>query len=175
MGICRISAAIEASLFNRLNITAEYFDKRTNDLLFDVYLPLSAGATSTSAAESTITRNLGSVSNRGFELDVDYKIVSSRDWDWSVGVNATWLKNEILTLPEQNRESGIVSGTKKYMEGHGIYDYWLYQYVGVDQLTGNSLYLPNMEDYFIVTQPGGEEVKIRQLVTEQVSCPPSML
>ena len=68
----------------------------------------------------------------------------------------TWLKNEILTLPEQNRESGIVSGTKKYMDGHGIYDYWLYQYVGVDQLTGNSLYLPNMEDYFIVTQPGGE-------------------
>ena len=143
------SFAAEATMFDRLNITVEYFDKRTNDLLFDVNLPLSAGGTSTSTAEATVTRNLGSVSNRGFEFDLGYDILKNKDWNWKVGLNATFLENKILTLPEQNRAKGIVSGTKKYMEGHGIYDYWLYQFAGVDQLTGNSLYIPNLEEYFI--------------------------
>lgn len=68
-------------------------------------------------------------------------------------MNATVLKNKILKLPEENKEHGIISGTKKYMEGHGMYDYWLHQFVGVDQMTGNSLYKPNLEDYFI-GEPG---------------------
>ena len=116
------SVAAEASLFDRLNLTVEYFDKRTNDLLFDVFLPLSAGGTSTGTAEATVTKNLGAVSNNGFEIDIDYTILKNRDLRWSVSANATFLKNKILTLPEQNREKGIISGTKKYMEGHSIYD-----------------------------------------------------
>lgn len=151
------SAAVEATLFRNFDLSVEYFDKRTKDLLFDVYLPLSAGATSTGSAEATITKNLGTVSNRGVELTASYKIINSRDLEWSIGANATWLKNKIITLPEQNRENGIISGTKKYMEGHGIYDFWLYQYVGVDQLTGNSLYLPDLEAYHIVAE-GGEKI-----------------
>lgn len=154
------SVAAEASIFERLNLTVEYFDKRTNDLLFDVFLPLSAGGTSTGSAEATVTRNLGAVSNNGFEIDVDYLILKNKDFRWNVSVNATFLKNKILTLPEQNREKGIISGTKKYMEGHGIYDYWLYQFAGVDQMTGNSLYLPNLEDYFVgVVGDGVEEME----------------
>lgn len=151
------SVAAEASLFKKVDLTLEYFDKRTNDLLFDVYLPLSAGGTSTGSAEATITKNLGAVSNKGFEFDVNYLIIKNKDFKWSASLNATFLKNKILTLPEQNREKGIISGTKKYMEGHGIYDFWLYQFVGVDQMTGNSLYLPNLEDYFIGIEGDGVE------------------
>jgi hypothetical protein len=33
------------------------------------------------------------------------------------------------------------------MEGHGIYDFWLPQFVGVDQMTGNALYLPDTVAY----------------------------
>ena len=62
---------VDARLFNRWNISVEYFDKRNKDLLFDVYLPLSAGATSSSSAESTITKNLGVISNRGIEINTD--------------------------------------------------------------------------------------------------------
>ncbi len=141
--------AAEATLFDRLNVSLEYFDKRSKDLLFDVNLPLSAGGTSSSSAESTVTRNIGSVSNRGFEINADVYAIRNRDWSWNIGLNATFLKNKIITLPEQNRKNGIINGTKKYMEGHGIYDYFMYQFVGVDQMTGNSLYLPNLEDYSI--------------------------
>lgn len=153
------SIAAEASLFKKLDITVEYFDKRTKDLLFDVNLPLSAGATSTGSAAATITRNIGSVSNKGLEFDLNYQILKNRDWKWRVGLNGTILRNKILKLPEENREHGIISGTKKYMEGHGMYDYWLHQFVGVDQMTGNSLYKPNLDDYFIGEPGDGVEEK----------------
>lgn len=141
--------AIEGTLFDRMNFSVEYFDKRSRDLLFDVNLPLSAGATSSTSAVSTVTKNLGTVSNRGFEFIADVDIIRNRNWRWNVGLNLTTLKNKIITLPEQNRENGLINGTKKYMEGHGVYDFWMYQFVGVDQLTGNSLYLPDLETYTV--------------------------
>lgn len=145
--------ALEGTLFNRANFSIEYFDKRSQDLLFNVYLPLSAGATSTGAAEATITKNLGSVSNRGLEFIFDVDLYKKNFWKWNLGFNATALKNKIVRLPEQNRKDGIVSGTKKYMEGHGIYDFWMYQYTGVDMMTGRSLYLPDFERYYVGEEP----------------------
>ncbi len=140
---------IDGTFFDRLNVSLDYFDKRSKDLLFDVNLPLSAGATSTSDAEATITKNLGSVSNRGVEFVIDADIIRTKDFRWNLGLNGTYLKNKIVTLPEQNRENGIISGTKKYVEGRGIYDFWMYQFVGVDQYTGMSLYKPDFDLYYI--------------------------
>lgn len=159
--------ALEGTFFNRLNLSVEYFDKRSQDLLFNVYLPLSAGGTSTSSAESTITKNLGSVSNRGVELVFDVNVLKARDWKWNVGVNATMLKNKIVRLPEQNRANGIVNGTKKYMEGHGIYDFWMFQYAGVDQMTGKALYQPDLDKYYIgtVAEVGKTQFPAAYLVT----------
>ncbi len=156
--------ALEGNLFKRLNFSIEYFDKRSKDLLFDVNLPLSAGATSSSSAEATISKNIGSVSNRGVEFSFDADIIKSRDLTWNLGLSATLLKNKIITLPEENRENGIISGTKKYMEGHGIYDFWMYQFVGVDQMTGNSLYLPDLEEYTIGIEDSENEIPEEYLV-----------
>lgn len=158
--------AIEGRAFDRANFTFEYFDRRSKKLLFDVNLPLSSGATSTSSAEAVQTANLGVVSNRGFEMAFDVDVIHSKDWTWNLGLNASWLKNEIITLPEQNREFGIVNGSKKYMEGHGIYDFWMYQFVGVDQMTGMSLYLPNYEDYYIGEAQEGKSELPAEYVTK---------
>lgn len=135
-----IGAAVEGRIFNRANFTVEYFDKKSKNLIFNYNLPLSAGATSTSAAEAVLVQNIGSISNRGWEFSFDVDVVRTKDFTFNFGANATWLKNVIETLPEPNRKNGIVSGTKKLMKGHGIYDYWLPQFVGVDQMTGRSLY-----------------------------------
>ena len=142
------STALEGRLFNRMNFIVEYFDKTTADLLFDVYQPLSAGGTSTSSAVSVQTMNLGSVSNRGFELSMDVDVVRTKDFVWNIGANATLMRNKILTLPEQNREEGILNGTKLLMEGHSIYAFYLYQYAGVDQMTGRALYLPDDKNFY---------------------------
>lgn len=140
-------AALEGTVFNRFNFVAEYFDKSSVDLLFDVNLPLSAGATSSSDAVATITKNIGTMSNRGWEFSLDADIIRNSEFKLNMGVNATFLKNVITKLPAENRKNGIIDGSKKYMEGHGRYDYWLYQYVGVDQMTGNALFKPDSVVY----------------------------
>jgi TonB-linked SusC/RagA family outer membrane protein len=147
--------ALESRLFNRLDLSVEYYDKRSRDLLFDVNLPLSAGATTSSAYAVTLTKNLGSIANRGVEINANVEVIKQRDFKWNVGTQFSTLKNTILTLPEENRENGIIDGTKKYMEGRGRYDFWLYQFAGTDQMTGRALYLIDDEKYSI--SPLGED------------------
>jgi len=140
-------AAIEGRLFGRANFIIEYFDKQSKNLIFDMNLPLSAGATSSSSAVAVITKNIGSVSNRGWEFTLDVDVVKTKDLRFNIGGNATFMKNKVVKLPEENRQNGIINGTKKIMEGHSIYDFWLPQFVGVDQMTGNALYLPDTVNY----------------------------
>jgi TonB-linked SusC/RagA family outer membrane protein len=139
--------ALEGRIFNRGNFTIEYFDKQSKNLIFNYNLPLTAGPTSTTAAESVIIQNIGSVSNRGWEFTFDVDVVRTKDFTFNFGANATWLKNVVKQLPEANKKNGIINGTKKIAEGHSIYDYWLPQYAGVDQMNGNALYKPDTVTY----------------------------
>jgi hypothetical protein len=140
---------IESRLFNRWNLNVEYFDRRNKDLLFDVILPITAGATSTGGTNPSITQNIGTMSNRGVEIETDIDIFRNRDWRINFSANATFLKSKILSLPEQNRKEGIIDGTKRYVEGGDRYAYWLYQFAGVDQMTGLSLYEFDDERFYI--------------------------
>lgn len=136
---------LEGRLFNRMNFSAEYFDKRNKDLLFDVYLPLSSGATSSSDAQSVVTRNIGTISNRGFELSADADVFKNNDWRVNVGGNITYLKNKIIKLPDQNKD-GIIDGSKFIVEGKSRYEFYLYTWEGVDSKNGYSLYKFNDGD-----------------------------
>ena len=140
---------IESRLFNCLNLNIDYFDRRNKDLLFSVILPVSAGGTSTGASNPSITQNIGTMSNRGVEIEADLDVIRTRDFRLNVFANGTFLKNRILSLPEQNREEGIIDGTKRFVEGGDRYAFWLYQYVGVDQMTGLSLYKFDDERFYI--------------------------
>ena len=152
------STALEGRLFDRLNFTLEYFSKTTKDLLFDVEHPTSVGGISGSDITTATTQNIGSVNNRGVEVSFDVDIIKKRDFVWNFGVNATWMKNTILKLPETDitnydgLQNAMRNGTKLWAEGHGIYDWHLYQYAGVDQMTGNALYLIDDTKYYILEE-----------------------
>lgn len=150
-----LNIGLEARLFNRVNLSFEYYDKRSNDLLFKFIQPLSAGATDSSTGLSTVWRNIGDVSNRGWEFSIDGDIIRNREWEWNIGLNLSKVKNKIGRLPDKDREEGIVNGDyQKLKEGHSIYEFWLYQYAGVDQMTGRSVYLPDFETYYIAGEDG---------------------
>ena len=138
---------LDGRLFNMVNFSIEYFDKRNKNLLFNVYNPLSAGATSTSDAESVITKNLGTISNKGLEFSVDVDVFRNRDWRINVGADITLLKNKVVKLPEQNKD-GIVDGTKKIVEGKSRYEFFTYTWEGINTKNGYSLYKFNDEDYY---------------------------
>lgn len=144
---------IDTRLFDRWNLSVEYFDKRNKDLLFDVYLPLSAGATSNSSAQATITQNLGTISNKGFEINTDVDIFRNKNWTVNFAANLSYIENKITKLPEQDKD-GIIDGIYKIVKGKSRYEFYTYTYVGVDQMTGNALYKANLEDYHVKAADG---------------------
>jgi len=124
--------ALEFRLFNKLNGVIEYYNRESDNLLFDVPLPLSSGSES-------IPQNIGTMYNRGIEIALDYDVVKTDDFKWNFGMNIATIKNEFTKLPQEE----IINGSKKLMVGHSIYDYWLKDWYGVDPADGSALYVAN--------------------------------
>ena len=125
-------AALEFSLFNsRLNGSLEYFHRKTTNLLMEVSLAPSSGLTSRN-------ENAGGLVNRGLEFAFDYDIIRSKDVTWNLGINGTFLKNEIISLPVPPYTKN--SSYHKVEEGHSVYEWWMYQWAGVDPQTGLCIY-----------------------------------
>ena len=83
---------LDLSLFDqRLKITADYYNKTTRDLLNAVTLPASSGYTTT-------IKNIGKMSNKGFEFMVDGDIIRTKDLSWMVSANIAINKNEVKGL-----------------------------------------------------------------------------
>jgi TonB-linked SusC/RagA family outer membrane protein len=122
-----LNIGLDFGLFdNRLSGSIEWFDRRSKDLLFSKSLVPSSGFSSTS-------QNIGSISNRGWELTVEGYPVSTKDWKWKLGLNATTYKNTITSLPTTE----MWSGNKKWVEGGSIYDFYLVEWAGVNPENGN--------------------------------------
>jgi len=82
---------------NRLVLTADYYDKRTHDLLLNAELPNSTGYTNA-------YKNIGETANRGIELTVSGDVVKNRDFTWNSSFNIAFNKNRVVKLT-QNQES----------------------------------------------------------------------
>ncbi len=124
--------ALEFGLLkNRITGTLEYFDRQSSNLIFDVPLPLSAGIT-------TQTRNIGTMYNRGIEVELGIDVLRAKDFNWHIDLNATSIKNQITKMPAESPE--IIDGTKKLKQGQSLYDFWLREYKGVNPSTGEALY-----------------------------------
>jgi TonB-linked SusC/RagA family outer membrane protein len=78
---------IDLRFFKSLNITVDYFDKKTKDMLCEVSIPDYLGYRS-------IWDNKGTVSNKGWEFDASYKFRAG-DVNLGVGANASYVKNVV--------------------------------------------------------------------------------
>jgi TonB-linked outer membrane protein, SusC/RagA family len=124
---------IDFKFLNRISGSVEFFNRVSDNLLFNVPLALSTGYSST-------PQNIGSMYNRGVEISLDANVLKmANGLSWDISANATTLKNSITKMPVETPT--IVSGTKQLAVGHSIYDYWLRQYAGVDSRDGSSLYI----------------------------------
>lgn len=129
-----LDAAVEFSLWNnRLNGTIEYYDRISDDLIFDVVLPLSLGG-------YTVSKNIGALSNSGWEVQLDGDIIRNESWRWNLGLNFSTLKNEVTRMPDDRPEIIQSGNYRKLSVGHSIYDFWLVESMGVDSETGAALY-----------------------------------
>lgn len=78
-------------LKNRIRFTADYYIKRTKDLLNSVQLPASTGYINT-------LQNVGEVENKGFEFAIEGDVLRKDDWTWTVAANISFNRNKIVKL-----------------------------------------------------------------------------
>ncbi len=107
-----IDVAVEASFWNRLRVSAGFYNKLTSDLLATVPFPSSAGVT------NQYTNN-GSVRNRGIELEAEATLYQDRDWKVRFGVNATYMRSKIISLPDNGNERNRQGGSQVYNPATG--------------------------------------------------------
>lgn len=90
---------VEISLFgNALTAEIDYFHKTTSDLLMVKTIPIYAG-------NKPPISNVGEVVNKGFELELNYQ-QSIGDFKYSVGLNASTLKNEVTKVSDDGYING---------------------------------------------------------------------
>jgi len=78
-------------LDSRLSGTVDFYDKKTDDLLLWADMALSTGF-------GAVVQNVGSVSNKGFEVSLTGLIVDTKDFTWESNINVSTNKNKILSL-----------------------------------------------------------------------------
>jgi TonB-linked SusC/RagA family outer membrane protein len=136
----KFDVGIEFGIFDRISGTIDFYNEKTTDLL--LFVPLSR----TSGFNSAL-QNVGSMSNRGIEFDLNADIVKS-DFLWNVNINMTHNKNEILKL--FNGED-IITGTKIRREGEAFNTFYMPKWAGVNPATGHAMWYDKdmnvVEDY----------------------------
>lgn len=114
----------------KLSGSAEYFSRKTTDMLY--FKPVSP-----SMGYSRLPMNVGSMINRGIELDLNSRIIDVKNFSWDVNLNLTHFKNKVLELaPELNGQ--LIDGSRIYREGESMYQVYLPKYAGVNPETGES-------------------------------------
>lgn len=117
-------------LNNRITGEVDYFTKNTKDLLLNVPLPSVNGF-------STITKNIGSMTNKGWEAVVNATILTG-DFNWSVSANVSTYRNKITKLVAPVPPGG--SGLGRLAVGQPFGQFYGPMYAGVDPDNGDALY-----------------------------------
>jgi TonB-dependent starch-binding outer membrane protein SusC len=132
-------------LDRRINVSADFYNKKVTDLIFIKYLPGTTGGKS-------IASNLPANDiNKGFEFSIDAAIVRQQDFTWDMNLNMSFNTNKI-----QGLDSALVystagfgggatsaSGTQIIKNGYGLGTFWGYVAQGVDPATGNEKFSAN--------------------------------
>lgn len=149
---------IDINLFNRLDVTVDYYVKNTENLLTPVSLPPSAGFTS-------YTENLGETENKGIEFKVNYRVLRNAEKNMYLSVFASGMhnKNKITKIsdalnsinknrdddktngsggnPNLEENSAITKPSVRYAEGQSLNAIWGVRSYGIDPATGKEIFI----------------------------------
>lgn len=124
------NVGIEFGLFDKLNLTAEYFDKTSHDMLMKANNLLFSGYPTTNAAMWT---NIGSINARGAEFVLDYKDFT-KEFKYDLSVNASWVRNTARKLvygePQYNG-AFLQQTTHKTEQGGELGRFFLFECDGI--------------------------------------------
>lgn len=117
------------SLFNRLNGSLEYYDRRSSDLLtkkrFDPSTGFDQGKT-----------NNGKMTNKGLELSLSYDWIKNSDWKFNTYFSLAYNTNKItdIDFKPSSATDMLYYPSHYYLEGNPFNTIYSYQYRGVNEV-----------------------------------------
>ncbi len=127
----QFNIGLDFGLLGRVQGSLDFYDKRTSDLFY-------ATPNTLISTFPFISRNIGSMSNRGFEASLDVTLVDTPDFNWSINGNAAFNKNEITELLDGELLEG---GQVALQEGKPFNSFYLVRWAGVNPANGQPIYL----------------------------------
>ena len=134
-------------LKNRISGSVDVYKRDTKDLLNRI--PIAAG----SNFSNFLLTNVGNMENKGIELSITGKIISTKDLSWSVGFNAAYNQNKITKLTKTDDpnytgvDAGLIGGgvgnnIQNQLVGFPINSFFVFQQVyGSDGMPIEGLYV----------------------------------
>ncbi|MCL1688663.1 SusC/RagA family TonB-linked outer membrane protein [Elizabethkingia anophelis] len=119
---------------NRISGEIDLYNKKTNGLLFQQNIPYTSGY-------SSIYRNIGDMSNKGFEIVLNTQNFRRGNFTWNTSFNIARNNNKITALPDNNADQII--GNTILRVGERLASFYLTEYAGVDPANGDALYYKN--------------------------------
>ena len=118
---------------NRLQLSIDYFLKKTSDALLQQTSPNYLGGT-------RYWVNAGEVTNKGVDITLTARIFQTRDFAWTSSVNGSYIKNEVTKLTAQeprlygvSPSPGTVDPCTVVMEGEAIGTFYGYKWAGLQK------------------------------------------
>ena len=99
----KTTVGVNLTLFNRIRLDAEYYNRVTEDMLIDVPYPYTSGF-------SDVTTNVGSLKNSGVDVALNFDIFKNRDFYVTPYLNFNYNKNEVTEL-FQGKDYWIIPNT----------------------------------------------------------------
>ncbi len=174
------NAGVEFSFLDgRISGGIEYFNRMTTDMLFPTPVAPSQGYTS-------LYKNVGDMNNYGVEGDFHFVLVNTKNVQWDFNLNASYLKNTVVSLADNvkdsevydvngNKHEGFTKGSFFITEGSSMYTWYTYDYAGVDPETGKSLWWKNTydeDDNFTGREKTDDYSKADKYLTGMTTLPP---
>jgi len=127
------NVGLDFTFLKDLSGSIDVYKRKTTDMLLDKNVPQTTGF-------STNFLNIGSLDNRGIEIQLDYEILNTRDLVWTVGGNISFNKTKILELGDNEEIAYSGDSRLRHIVGESLFTYRLYDYAGVDPTNGEALW-----------------------------------
>lgn len=129
---------VDFMFFNRIYGSVEYFDRRSQDLLYNYTAPQPP------YVYPNILVNVGTIRNTGVELSLTADAVVNQPVTWTTGINYSYGTSKLTKLSNSIYQASYLDlyqkpgvGTSEYFfrveEGGKIGQFWGYEYAGVDE------------------------------------------
>jgi outer membrane receptor protein involved in Fe transport len=114
-------------LKNRLGLSFDYYFKKSTDILAKDAMDPTTGA-------SSMTKNVGSIQNKGIEISLHGTPVLSSDFRWDVAYNVSLNKNKVLKYNVSRKYPTYWAFTQAvHAEGYPMYGLFGYKYAGLNE------------------------------------------